>query len=186
MARRRARSSRPTAEGTPALMVVDMLRGFLDESAPLYCGADARKVIPYVAGAVRRHARARRPVVFVCDTHEPDDPEFRMWPAHCVKGTWEAEIAPELPVPPAALVVHKTRYDPFVRSDLDRLLSGLAISRFDVVGVCTDICVQYTVAALRFRDYPVRVLQRGVAAMNRTTHERALCHMVGVLGATLG
>jgi nicotinamidase-related amidase len=36
-------------------------------------------------------------VIFVCDSHIPNDPEFKQFGPHCVAGTREAEIVPGLP-----------------------------------------------------------------------------------------
>ena len=45
-------------------------------------------------------SRARRgrgrDLVFLVDTHAPDDPEFAMFPPHCVEGSGEDEVVPEL------------------------------------------------------------------------------------------
>ena len=37
-----------------AVLVVDMLRGFLEEGNPLYCGAKARRIIPNIQGLLER------------------------------------------------------------------------------------------------------------------------------------
>ena len=42
-------------------------------------------------------------VIFVCDAHAADDPEFGAFPAHAVKGSWGAGIIPELTPGPGRL-----------------------------------------------------------------------------------
>src|SRR5512145_2348033 len=71
-----------------ALLVIDMLEDFVRPGAPLEVPR-TRDILPAVR---RRIARARRTgelVVYLCDAHKKNDPEFsRMgWPAHAVAGT---------------------------------------------------------------------------------------------------
>ena len=94
-----------------ALIVVDMLVGFLEEGKPLYCGEDARAIIPFVTDKVEEFVTSGEPVIFVKDSHAPDDAEFKMFPPHCVYGTDETELVEELrPYENRATVLLKTRY----------------------------------------------------------------------------
>ena len=74
------------------VLVVDMLRGFLEPGYNLYCGDEASKIIPNVQRLLQHENQAGSQVLFVCDNHDPDDLEFQMFPKHCVKGTREAEV----------------------------------------------------------------------------------------------
>lgn len=79
-----------------AVLVIDMLRGFLEEGYPLYCGELARRTIPNVQRLLEQESSKGSKVFFICDNHTPDDPEFEMFPPHCIAGTEEAEVIPEL------------------------------------------------------------------------------------------
>ena len=169
-----------------ALVVVDMLGGFLDEGKPLYCGENARRIIPFVRDKVDEFVRAGEPVIFVADSHAPDDAEFKMFPRHCVAGTDEAELIEELrPFRDKATVIPKTRYSGFYNTRLAELLAELKPNIVEVVGVCTNICVLYTVEGLRNRDYRVVVHRHGVASFDKGAHEFALAQMKDVLGAEI-
>ncbi|HAG08307.1 MAG TPA: cysteine hydrolase, partial [Desulfotomaculum sp.] len=50
-------------------------------------------------------------------------------------------------------------------------------------GVCTNICVLYTVEELCNRDYKVVVYRQGVASFDLQAHNWALVQMESVLGA---
>ncbi len=164
------------------LIVIDMQRGFLEPGRPLYCGDEVRnKVIPAVVELVKRKLYEGAQLIFTQDSHEPDDPEFKMWPPHCIRGTEEEEIIPELSEFPG-IRVKKRRYSAFFGTDLDRILEELKPDVVTVAGVCTDICVLYTVADLRNRDYSVVVYADCVASFDREAHEFALKHMEKVLG----
>ncbi len=141
---------------TNAVLVVDMLRGFLEQGNPLYCGERAREIIPSVKSLLEDEAKKGSKIFFLCDTHTPNDAEFKMFPPHCVKGTTECEIIPELAGIPAE-VIPKTRYSAFYGTDLEKRLADLKPEKIIVVGVCTDICVQHTVSDARNRDYNVEV-----------------------------
>ncbi len=167
-----------------AVLVVDMLRGFLEEGYPLYCGARARRIIPNIQGLLERELAQGAKVFFICDHHDPDDLEFKMFPPHCVAGTAEAEVIPEL-AKYHGEVIPKKRYSAFFDTPLEQKLKELKLEKIIVCGVCTDICVCHTVANARNRDYPVEVPADCVASFDEKAHHFALEHMEKVLGADL-
>jgi nicotinamidase/pyrazinamidase len=65
---------------TRAVIVADMLRGFLEEGYPVYCGADARGIIPNIQELLERELKQGSNIFYICDHHIPDDPEFKMFP----------------------------------------------------------------------------------------------------------
>jgi nicotinamidase/pyrazinamidase len=166
------------------LVVVDMLEGFCREGYPLFCGEDAVRIIPFIEKKIEEYNEQCLPVIFVADNHEPDDKEFEMFPPHCVKGTKEAEVLPELfELARRKVLIRKTRYSGFYGTSLEFYLNGFAPEMVEVVGVCTNICVFFTVEGLRSRDLKVRVYRKGVACFDREAHEFALQQMENVLGA---
>jgi len=167
-----------------AVLAIDMVRGFLEEGHPLYCGDDARQIIPRVRALLERELARGSSIFFLCDRHAPDDPEFRMFPPHCVEGTAEAEVIPEL-ADLAGAVIPKTRYSAFFGTPLEERLAALRPDRLIACGVCTDICVCHTVADARNRDYEVEVPVDCVASFDESAHRFALTHMERVLGARL-
>ncbi len=167
---------------TDVVIVVDMLRGFLEEGYPLYCGDQARKIIPNVLALVARESSAGSRIIFICDNHEPNDLEFEMFPPHCIKGTEEAEIIPEL-ASFAKEVIPKQRYSGFFNTGLEQRIKDASPGKIIVCGVCTDICVMHTVADARNRDYYVEVPTNCVASFNPEAHGFALEHMADILGA---
>jgi len=167
-----------------AVLVIDMLRGFLEEGYPLYCGEPARGIIPNVQRLLERELGQGSKVFFLCDHHAPDDLEFKMFPPHCITGTAEAEVIPEL-AQYQGEVIPKRRYSAFFDTPLDEKLSQLKPDKVIVCGVCTDICVMHTVADIRNRDYEVEVPVDCVASFDEEAHRFALEHIEKVLGAKL-
>jgi len=166
------------------VLVTDMLRGFLEEGYPLYCGAEARRIIPNVQNLLERELARGAKVFFICDHHAPGDPEFKMFPPHCIEGTVEAEVIPEL-ARYEGEIIPKRRYSAFFDTPLEKKLPELKPEKLIVCGVCTDICVLHTVADARNRDYEVEVPVDCVASFEEKAHHFALEHMEKILGAKL-
>jgi len=166
------------------VLVVDMLRGFCEEGYPLYVGEAIRQIIPKIRRLLEEEKAKGSHIIFLCDSHAPDDKEFEMFPPHCVRGTEEAEIIPELRQF-AGEVIPKTRFSCFYGTNLDERLRELKPDKIIVVGVCTDICVMHTVADARNRDYSVEVPADCVATFDQEAHRYALRHMEKILGAKI-
>jgi len=171
-------------------IVVDVLNGFCKTGnlASPRCLA----AIPRIRAAIDDRHRAGDQLIFLADTHEPDDQEFEVFPVHCVRGTAESEVVDELrPFLDAGRLIRKRRYSGFFETELDAILKALNPDRVTVVGVCTDICVLHTVADLRNRDYRVFVPADAVETFDAPNHEGdgvqrfALAHLSTVLGATV-
>jgi len=167
-----------------AVLVVDMLRGFLEEGYPLYAGDKARQIIPNIQGLLEQELAQGAKLFFICDQHDPDDLEFKMFPPHCIAGTPEAEVIPELAKYPGE-IIPKKRYSAFFNTQLEEKLKQLKPDKLIVCGVLTDICVMHTVADARNRDYFVEVPVDCVAALDEKIQQFALDHIRKVLGAKL-
>jgi len=167
-----------------AVIVIDMLRGFLEEGHPLYCGDKARRIIPNVQRLLASEIERGSTILYLCDHHAPDDLEFRMFPPHCIEGTVETEIIPELARFPGE-VIPKKRFSAFYGTTLEERLTQLKPDKLVICGVCTDICVCHTVADARNRDYEVEVPVDCVASFDEEAHRFALGHVEKVLGAKL-
>jgi nicotinate phosphoribosyltransferase len=167
-----------------AVLVIDMLRGFMEPGNPLYCGDRARRIIPNIKLLLERETARGAKTFFICDSHDKDDLEFKMFPPHCIAGTKEAELIPELAEYPGE-IIPKKRYSAFYGTDLEARLKKLKPEKIIVCGVCTDICVCHTVGDARNRNYKVEVPVDGVASFDEKAHYYALEHMEKVLGAEL-
>lgn len=168
-----------------ALLVIDMLKDFLNKDGALYCGDESRKIIPFVNEKIEEFHKESNLVVFICDSHRPDDLEFKMFPHHCVASTKGAEVIDELQVGKKDVVVKKTRYSAFYKTKLDKIFKKKKISEVHVSGVCTSICVMDTVGDLRSRDYPVFVYKNGVADFDQKAHQFSLERMEKIYGAKI-
>ncbi len=167
------------------LLVIDVLNDFLDPKGTLYCGDEARKIIPAVRSLVDRFAAEGQPVIYLRDAHAPDDKEFELFASHAVKESWGGRFIPELTPPEASLLVDKTRFSGLFGNDLDSILASFKPDEVWISGVCTSICVMDTAGDLRNRDYQVVIPVNAVADFDPEFHDFALRRMKRVYGARL-
>jgi len=167
-----------------AVLVIDMLRGFMEEGYPLYIGAKARGIIPDIQNLLEQELARGSKIFFICDNHNPDDLEFKMFPPHCIAGTVETEVIPELAAYPGE-IIPKNRYSGFYGTPLEEKLQEFKPAKLIICGVLTNICVMHTTADACNRDYEVEIPVDCVASPDEAAHRFALEHMDKVLGARL-
>ena len=165
-----------------ALFIVDMLKDFVEDGAPLQVPA-VKGIIENIAGEIRYAREKGRPIVYICDRHTADDPEFAVWPAHAVKGTAGAEIIDELTPLAGDHIVEKTSYSGFYKTNLEALMDELEIDDVLICGVLTNICVLYTAVDALQRGIKVIVPETCVAALDEDDQKFALRQIHQVLKA---
>lgn len=85
------------------LWEVDAQADFMLPGGKLYVSG-AEKIIPNINRLVEQARQGCTLLISSADAHQPDDPEFREWPPHCVKGTAGAELIPEARTPRLLIV----------------------------------------------------------------------------------
>ena len=132
------------------LVVVDMVNGFVNEG--VLGDKKINKITPYIVGLVK-HAKSKGiDVVAFRDCHSKNDPEFKLFPPHCIKGTSESELIPELkPFANYMIDIPKTTTNGFKTTKFQQLILKEKYDKIFVVGCCTDICVKdFTESYLSF------------------------------------
>lgn len=167
------------------MLVIDMLEDFIEPDGALAVGPPGIAIVPAVAREVERARREGTPVLYVCDRHRSDDPEFTVWPPHCVAGTPGAEVIRELTPSPGDFIVPKRRFSGFFESPLDLYLRELGARDLVLTGVCTNICVLYTAADARMRTYRVTVPRDAVATFTPELQRFALAELEKTLGCAV-
>src|SRR5579864_9486936 len=163
---------------------VDVQADFMLPSGKLYVPG-AEKLLPKIR-RLTDAARAGR--VFLVSHgcfHTPDDPEFKIFPPHCVKGTAGAELVPEaltekvarVPNEAAAklpedlsqyqqVLLEKQTLNIFESRHAEALLRRLGShAEFLVFGVVTDYCVSFAAKGLLERGRRVAVVQDAIETL---------------------
>jgi len=181
---------------------VDAQVDFMLPGGKLYA-PEAEKIIPAIDRLVEQTRRGRVLLISSEDAHDPDDdPEFRDWPPHCIKGSAGAELIPEAqslrslvlanshkPTLPdnfleyQQIVLQKNTLNVFDNPDADELLTKLSAhwlhpdAQFVVFGVVTEICVRLTVEALLDRGKRVAIAADAVSAFDPVAGASAIKEM---------
>ncbi len=140
----------------PVLLVVDMIQDHLTPGKPLEVPR-ARDVVPALRKRLEEARSAGIPVIFVCDTHSPDDPDFDAWPVHALEGTPGADPWPELGVEPSDHLVRKRTYSAFTGSTLGPLLDELGADQIILTGCATEIGLAATATDALQRGFVVTI-----------------------------
>jgi nicotinamidase/pyrazinamidase len=169
-----------------ALIVVDMIRAYLEPAGPLACEA-AHAIVPTIA-ALAEQVRVSGGLVVFANTalSSPDDPIARRWGMHARRGTTECEVWPELGRAPQDLVVEKTSYNAFFRNDLDALLRAAGVETVAIAGIHTHVCVLLTAAAAADLGYDVITIQDAVTTDRRENHDSRLRFFASHVGELIG
>jgi nicotinamidase/pyrazinamidase len=165
-----------------SLLVVDVQNDFAEPDGSLSVSG-GRGVIPVLRDEIAAARAAGAVVVYSQDWHPDRTPHFvafgGAWPAHCVMGTWGAELHADLPV--VGHVVRKgsngedgysafTMRDPLtgatIETELHAILRDRGVRRVVVGGLATDYCVVETVIDALRLGYATVVLADAVRAVD--------------------
>ena len=176
----------------PILWEVDAQADFMLPGGKLYVPG-AEKIIPNLNRLVEAARLSRVLLVSSADAHTPEDPEFREWPPHCVKGTAGAELIPEARAPRLLVIpnesdfvlpdlgsykqilLEKNTLDVFDNPNTHKLLAQLSASRktaiaggpeFLVFGVVTEYCVLRATDGLLRRGYHISIIEDAIQPLD--------------------
>jgi len=168
---------------------IDSQLDFLYPSGALYVPG-AERIVPAIARLNRYAAANGIPVVSTTDAHAENDPEFKVWPHHCVAGTLgqhKAEstllerrvVIPNrdcaLPIEGAQqIIVEKQNVDVFTAPNLSRVIERLNADRYVLYGVVTEICVLFAARGLLKTGKPVTIVTDAVETLKAEDSSRAL------------
>ncbi|MCY0851243.1 MAG: cysteine hydrolase [Thermoplasma acidophilum] len=145
----------------PALVVVDMVNEFIHGRLAT---PEAMKTVGPARKVIETFRRSGLPVVYVNDSHYPDDPEIRIWGRHSMKGDDGSEVIDEIRPSAGDYVLEKHAYSGFYGTNLDMILRAHGIDTVVLIGLDADICVRHTAADALYRNYRIIVVEDAVAA----------------------
>ncbi len=182
---------------------VDVQADFMLPGGKLYVPG-AEKLLP----KIRRLTDAvRQGHVFLVSHgcfHTPKDPEFAVFPPHCVKGTAGAELVPEalaekvvrVPNDPDAklpedlsnyqqILLEKQTLNIFESRHADSLVQRLGThAEFVIFGVVTEYCVSFAARGLLERGRRVAVVEDAIETLKQEEGKKTIAELER-LGARL-
>jgi ureidoacrylate peracid hydrolase len=104
-----------------------------------------------------------------------------------VRNSWGTEIVNDLKPQTGDIVIYKTRFSGFYKTELDSILKDLGKRYLIVTGCTTSICVESTVRDAMFRDYSPIVLEDCTAepighSLARSNHDASILTIQSALG----
>ncbi len=166
--------------GDKALLIIDMLNDFVLDGAPLKV-PKIKKIIEPIKREIEKARSEGYPIIYLCDSHEKDDKEFKMFPPHAVRNTEGSKIIKELKPQGNDIIVRKSTFSGFFNTDLDKILRKLSVKKLIITGDVTNICILYTAADAVMRGYEVDVVKNAVIGLSRRDHKFALDQMRKIL-----
>jgi len=160
-----------------ALLIVDMQNAFIRPNGSLpRMGLDTSRTLRVIE-PIRKlrevYRGARLPVIFLQHVHQADGSDMGLIASvfppiralgHCFEGTWDAQMIDELAPAPGDLVLTKSRFSGFYKTDLEKTLRALKVETLVVTGIATNICVESTIRDAFYRDYSVVVPREATAS----------------------
>ena len=157
-----------------ALLIIDMLNEYLDPKGKIYCEA-GREIIGNISFLKKHFQENGLPVIYVNTSHiNGGDPETAKWGLHAMRGTWGAEVIPELKPDINDYVVLKRTYDGFFNTELEITLRSLGIDTVVVCGIHTHVCVLCTALGAFYRGFQVVALEDCMTTGYKPNHETRL------------
>ncbi|MDP9729188.1 cysteine hydrolase family protein [Alicyclobacillus tolerans] len=179
------------------LLLIDLSNDFIRLEGSLNCGEAGLAILPYCRQQVKNFLTHGQLVVDARDNHDPEDWEISsgLFPPHNLRGTWGQELVEEISSLHEMakqgqwLTLSKKQYNATSGTNLLSILEEYEVDEIHLVGVCTDICVRYTLNGLyewktaQSRNLRLVVHQQGVASFNEVGHLDSLRHFPATFGA---
>ncbi len=158
-----------------------MINDFVEEAGALSVPG-AKEIVSSIAELAREAREIGAPVIYINDSHDPDDAEFETWAPHAIAGTEGAGVAQGLEPQNGDYVLTKKRFSAFFETELEEILRRLGVEHLIITGTVTNICIFATALDAIIRGYSVTVIEEGVAALNEEDHRFALKQIEQVFG----
>jgi len=170
----------------PVLIVIDMLRDFLDGWPP----SSREKLVQSTKDLVLMVRERGYPIIWVRQEFQADlsdaflEVKAKGIPI-TIRGTPGCQIIPELPIGPSEIVIVKKRYSAFFGTDLDQILRGLEPDAIILAGINTHACVRVTAIDAYQRDLPVVLASECVGSYDREHHTVTLRYLRGKIAKVM-
>jgi nicotinamidase/pyrazinamidase len=182
---------------------VDVQSDFMLPGGKLYVPG-AEKIIPNIGRLVNAAVKGGALLVSSGDSHPEGDPEFQIFPPHCLRETPGAQIIPEglarnfCTMPNDAsrelpnhvlsfpqVILEKQTLDVFDNPHASALVERLGSdAEYVVFGVVTEFCVRYAAKGLLKRGHKVAIVKDAIESLDPDAGRNAIDELQA-LGARL-
>ncbi len=164
-----------TKREKPALLIIDMVKDYFDETKNAPITRLAKPIIDPINRMGSMFRRKGWPVVFSTDAFQKDHFFFQshMKP-HAIAGTPGAEVIDALDRKPEDYWLPKPKMSAFFQTGLEIWLRQREITLCAVAGIATPFCVLTTVLDAVCHDFKAVFLEDCCMAGTRQTHEKTL------------
>jgi nicotinamidase/pyrazinamidase len=137
-------------------------------------------------------------VISTTDAHTEDDPEFKLWPHHCVAGTVGQQkpastlLEKRVVIPNAPwdlkiegarqIILEKQTLDCFSNVNLPAILDQLGADRYVVYGVVTEICVKFAAFGLLKTGKRVELVTDAIRSLDEAASAKVLAEFTAAGG----
>jgi nicotinamidase/pyrazinamidase len=178
------------------LWEVDVQRDFMLPGGKLYVPG-AEKLLPNIRRLTDLAREGKALLISHGCFHTTDDPEFKIFPPHCIKGTTGAELVPEALTENVAwvenrieaklpanlfdyqqIMLEKQTLNIFESRHADELVKHLGNeAEFMVFGVVIEYCVGFAARGLLERGRRVAVVRDAIETLKREEGEKTIAEL---------
>ena len=173
---------------------IDTQIDFMRPDGKLYVSG-AEEIVPNLVKLMQYARQHDIPVLSSADAHTRDDPEFKIWPPHCVAGTEGQRRIPETQFPDAKVVpsipgafhppprwsdqplFERPTSDTADNPNFDAIIESLKPRRAVVFGVATEYCVRADALSILKRGMPVDLVEDAIKAIKKEDGRKAIEEM---------
>ena len=172
---------------------IDTQRDFMLPDGALYVEG-AEGLIPQIERLTRFAVEHDIIIVSSFDAHEPNDPEFKEFPPHCVKGTpgqenipeslcanrivvgIDTEEPPEL-VSASQIIIEKQTLNFFDNPRTHEVLDLLEPDKIYIYSVATDYCIKIVALEALAHGYNIAIIKDAIMGIEKEAAQKALAEI---------
>jgi nicotinamidase/pyrazinamidase len=173
---------------------IDTQFDFMNSRGSLYV-PDAEKIISNIKKLFDYAKEHKIKILSSVDAHKINDPEFKIFPPHCVKDTPgnqkieastcknrivienKKQEAIETILDYEQIIIEGQTFDVFDSINTDEIIRKLDVSDYVVFGVATDYCIKAAVLGLIRRGYKASLVTDAIKAITKEGEKEALKEM---------
>lgn len=163
-----------------ALYIIDMNNGFVNFGA--MANQKYNELVPEQLRMIEKFQKENGKINFILEGHNDNSLEFNSYPKHCVYGTEEAELIPEL-LEKSKEIESEKFYKNCINGMLNRKLQDQItemknLKEVVIEGVCADLCIMdFARTYARFldeinKDVKIFVVKNAIDTFDSPEHNR--------------